>query len=179
MEDESFSGAVADISKFFDQIRRRLVYRMLRTAGMPEPIQKAYENYVEGLQMYNCLAGGIGSPYRRRRGIPQGCPLSMMIVAMLMRPWIVLMRSIECTRCYILADDVLILATGGNMLSAAAEAISATHKYLAALGAKVAPDKSFNFATTAKGRKWLSETWWEEERGEVRRNEDGGCRCWV
>ena len=35
-----------------------------------------------------------------------------------------------------------------------------TRKYLHTMGAKVAPDKSYNTASTQEARKWL-ETWWE------------------
>ena len=66
-----FAGGVADIAKFFDQIRRDLVFKVSRVAGMPEGVVSAYEAYISNLQVYNCVAGGIGKPYTRRRGIPQ------------------------------------------------------------------------------------------------------------
>ena len=150
IEREDFSGAVADIAKFFDQIRRRLVYYLAGAAGMPRPVLHAYRAYIEQLRMYNCVAGGIGAPYRRRCGIPQGCPFSMMMVALIMRPWIALMRALgKAVMCYILADDVLILTKGEQMVPKLAEAINTTHLYLQRMGAKVAPDKSFNFSTNA------------------------------
>ena len=85
----------------------------------------------------------------------------MMLVALIMRPWVILMRSVPNIKAYILADDVLILATGPSMVSNAAEAIDKTHAYLHQMGAKVAPDKSYNFASTAQAKKWLQDTWWE------------------
>ena len=54
-------GWAADIAKFFDQVRRGLVYR-IKAAGMPQPILDAYRAYLENLLVYNCLAGGIGRP---------------------------------------------------------------------------------------------------------------------
>lgn len=42
-----------------------------------------------------------------------------------------------------------------------AAALDTTHAYLQAMGAKVAPSKGYNFASTKDGRKWLKETWWE------------------
>ena len=137
LEKEQFAGAVADIMKFFDQIRRRLVYKVAEAAGMPPSILKAYQSYIEGLKVYNGLAGGMGTPYVRRCGIPQGCPFSMMFVALIMRPWIVLMRCILGIQVYILADDVLILATGKTMIGNLAEAINKTHEYLHQMGAKI------------------------------------------
>ena len=85
----------------------------------------------------------------------------MMYVALIMRPWIILMRCIPGVQAFILADDVLILATGKGMIGSVAEAVDKTHAYLHSMGAKVAPDKSYNFASTAEGKKWLEQTWWE------------------
>ena len=85
----------------------------------------------------------------------------MMYVALIMRPWIILMRVIPGIQVFILADDVLILATGKTMIGQLAEAINRTHQYLHEMGAKVAPDKSYNFASTVEGKKWLQQTWWE------------------
>ena len=59
----------------FDQIRRDLVFKISRAAGMLEGIVAAYEAYINNLQVYNCVVGGIGTPYTRRCGIPHGCPL--------------------------------------------------------------------------------------------------------
>jgi hypothetical protein len=47
------------------------------------------------------------------------------------------------------------------MLSKFAKALNATHQYLHQMGAKVAPDKSYNFASCIKAKKWLAQTHWE------------------
>ena len=142
-----FVGGVADIAKFFDQIRRGLVFRTWRVAGMPTGVLTAYEHYLEDLKVYNCIAGGMGTPYVRVCGIPQGCPFSMTNVALIMRPWILTMRKYAGVSCYILPDDVLIICTEMKMLTRFAAALNATHKYLHHMGAKVAPDT----ATTSRG----------------------------
>ena len=108
---KSFVGGVADIAKFFDQIRREMVYKVAKAAGMPEQIARAYSAYLENLRVYNNLAGGLGTPYMRKCGIPQGCPFSMAMVALIMRPWILIMRTFGGIKCFVLADDVLILGT--------------------------------------------------------------------
>ena len=101
---------------------------------MPEGIVSAYEAYISNLQVYTCVAGGIGKPYTRRCGIPQGCPSSMTMVALIMRSWILEMRNFTRIECYILADDVLIISTGIKMASIFAKALNATHKYLHMMG---------------------------------------------
>ena len=103
----------------------------------------------------------MGTPYGRVFGIPQGCPFSMANVARIMRPWIITMRKFAGLTCYILADDVLIIGTGMKMFTKFAGALNATHRYLHHMGAKVAPDKSYNFASCKKARNWLNETMWK------------------
>ena len=78
VEEQPFCGAAADILKFFDQIVREVVYKMASIAGMPKQVLSAYKRYVKGLKVYNCLVGGVGTPYVRKCGIPQGCSFSMM-----------------------------------------------------------------------------------------------------
>ena len=68
-----FVGGVADIAKFFDQIRRDLVYKTCKVAGVPTGVLQAYEAYIENLKVFNCVARGMGTPYVRLCGIPQGC----------------------------------------------------------------------------------------------------------
>ena len=53
------------------------------------------------------------------------------------------------------------------MLSKFTGALNATHKYLHQMGARVAPDKSYNFASTLKAKKWLSETGWEHNGSDI------------
>ena len=128
---------------------------------MPEGFVSAYEAYINNLQVYNCVVGGIGKPYTRRCGIPQGCLFSMTMVALIMRSCIVEMRTYIGISCYILADDVLITGTGMKMVSRFAKALNATHQYLHKMGAKVAPNKSYNFASSNKARRWLKNTLWK------------------
>ena len=40
-------GGVADIAKFFDQIRRPLIYKLAEAAGMPPKVLRAYRGYLE------------------------------------------------------------------------------------------------------------------------------------
>lgn len=61
-----YCGGVADIAKFFDQIIRTLVYRLAKAAGMFARVLIAYTSFREILMVYNTVAGGVGTPYRRR-----------------------------------------------------------------------------------------------------------------
>ena len=159
----------ADIHKFFDQIQRDFVYDLAEKAGMPTQVITAYRNFLENLNAYIDIGQGIGHKYSRKCGIPQGCPLSMSIVALLMRAWIIEMRMME-VEAKVLADEVLMIAQGKHMLRKYAKALDYTHQYLQDMGSKVAPAKSYNFASTDGGRKWLKETW-----GKKNATQHNGC----
>ena len=158
LEGIPFCGGVVDIARFLDQIIRDVVYTSAAYAGMPRNILAAYKDYIENLKLYNCIAGGVGTPHRRRWGIPQGCPFSMMMVALIKPPWVVLMG--------VLGPDVafwrmtsLSSQKDPFMFILLARAINFTHKYLQTMGARLAPDKSYNFTSTPTAEKWLRETW--------------------
>ena len=80
-----------------------------------------------------------------------------MMVALIMRPWIILTRLVGGIQCFILADDVLILAIGKEMIGRFAKALSETHRYLHTMGARVAPAKSFNFESNKRQQCGLAE----------------------
>ena len=86
----------------------------------------------------------------------------MMIVALIMRPWATAMRCFNDVPCYILADDVLIPAYGEQMYDNFVNALNTTHDYLQQMGARIAPDKSYNFASHIKAREWLKHTLWSK-----------------
>jgi len=159
LNDVQYCGGVADIMKFFDQIRRQVVYAILRFAGCPSKVLIPYMAMLDELTLYNSIAGGLGQPHVRACGIPQGCPMSMMSTAILMRPWIMMM--INCgVMCCVLADDVLIFSSGTDMLHTFTNALNATHSYLQEMGSRIAPSKSFNFASNDTSAKWLQLTRW-------------------
>ena len=85
----------------------------------------------------------------------------MAMVALIVRPWIIMMRTIGDIKCYIFAADVLIVATGPRMIGKLAQTLNRNHAYLNSMGSKVAPAKSYNFASTAKAKKCLEETTWK------------------
>ena len=63
---KNFCEGVADIAKFFDQIWRELVFKIAEAAGMPPGVLRAYKAYIDNFLVYNCLAGGVGTPHYRK-----------------------------------------------------------------------------------------------------------------
>ena len=60
----------------------------------------------------------------------------------------------------ILADDLMILASGINHLTTMQQAINLTHEMLHDMGAVVAPKKSFIYSNQAHARRWYSRHVW-------------------
>ena len=60
LDGTNYCGGVADIAKFFDQIRRPMMYMVAEASGMPKVVLRAYKAYLETLVVYNVLAGGMG-----------------------------------------------------------------------------------------------------------------------
>ena len=88
VNDTAVTGGAVDIHKCFDQILRPVVYKIAALAGMPRGVLDSYKRYQESLQVRNSVAGGLGRSYQKKTSIPQGDPFSMMLVALIMRPWI-------------------------------------------------------------------------------------------
>jgi hypothetical protein len=106
-----FTAGIADMLKCFDQIIRPLLKAVLLMAGMPKAVVDAYMRYHDQVFIYNALAGGFGKPYKKRCSIPQGCPFSMMFIALLMLPW-VCMSTAMGLQPRVLADDIMLSTIG-------------------------------------------------------------------
>ena len=109
--------------------------------------------------MYNTVAGGLGEAYTKPTSIPQGDPFSMMIVAILLRAWIMQMKSIG-VQPRLLADDLQILSKGTRHLEHFTDAFDKTHEHMEAMGARIAPQKCYTCSTNATAREWLRTHRW-------------------
>ena len=78
---------VADVVKSFDTVDRGILDRVLGGLGLPAWFRHAYFEYHSHVRLRFKLAAGLGQPWTRDGGIPQGCPLSMMFIVALYLPW--------------------------------------------------------------------------------------------
>ena len=78
---------VADVILSFDTVDRTILDRVLSSLGLPGWFRHAYFEYHAHVRMRFKLASGLGEPWTRDGGIPQGCPLSMMLKVALYLPW--------------------------------------------------------------------------------------------
>ena len=60
---------------------------VLSSLGLPAWFRHAYFEYHAHVRLRFKLAAGLGEPWTRDGGIPQGCPLSMMFIVALYLPW--------------------------------------------------------------------------------------------
>ena len=146
LEGTPFCGGTADIMKFFDQIPREVVYRIAERTRMPSRVLKAYREFQESLKIRNSLAGTLGKEYKKKNSIPQGCPLSMAITALLLRPWLVMVKEAGAQGC-VLADDMLVLCEGPAHALIFEHVFDQAHLMVQDVGANLAPRKSYNFSS--------------------------------
>ena len=149
-----------DIWKCFDQILPLLVRVLAGLAGMPTPILWAYTRIMAELKAVNCLSTGVGKDYTRVCSIPQGCPWSMMLLALMTYPWITMIKREYKVIPRALADDLSLWATemaagrdegDDGWQQRWREAMAATLDFLVDMGAKPEqePDAGLN-PTTAQ-----------------------------
>lgn len=151
-----FAGIEIDIFMCFDQIIRALVYRIAKIAGMPSNILAACRRYQEGMRPRNSVAGGLGRPYPRRCGIPQGCPMSMMFITLILRVWIFETRR-PPVKTRDLADDVLAVAHGEHHFELIVQAMEDANEYFQDMGARVAHNKSILFRQPKRDQEQVEE----------------------
>ena len=92
IENAEWLMGLLDVWKCFDQLVPMLLQTIAALAGMPTKVWWAYVRLMRQVQVINVLTLGVGKPYRKRCSIPQGCPLSMTLLALATVPWIKLMR---------------------------------------------------------------------------------------
>ena len=68
---------VADVFKPFDTADRSILDSALGRLGLPNWFRRAYFSFQSQVRLRFKLAVGLGEPWCRDGGIPQGCPLRM------------------------------------------------------------------------------------------------------
>ena len=156
---QQVTGGSTDIWKCFDQVDIDFLCDLLKLAGCPTPITTAYASFHRSALYHNTVAGGLGEPHSHPCSIPQGCPLSMTMIAFLLSPWARYMRSLQVSP-RALADDLLVTATGPGHLIRFKNGYSGTFKYLHCIGAKIAVKKCFTYSTDTYARAMLRGHFW-------------------
>ena len=83
------------------------------------------------------------------------------MVALLLKPWINYMIELE-VEPRVLADDLMVTAVGEGSRTKTISAMQKSRQYFHDIGARVANNKCFTFATDPKVRKELNEFIWDQ-----------------
>ena len=97
---------VADVIKSIDTVDRGVLDAVLSSLGLPGWFRHAYFEYHAHVRLRFKLAAGLGEPWTRDGGIPQGCPLSMMFIVALYLPWCRYLSAQVCVEPQLYADNL-------------------------------------------------------------------------
>ncbi len=129
---------------------------------MPRRILAPFFKFINNLKVRFQVSETIGRPHIERCSIPQGCPFSMALVALITRVWVAKMEDINVEpRC--LADDLLFVACGTAHRSRAIAAMLSSRNFFHDLGARVATNKCFMFSTCKPTRSFLAKYTWDQQ----------------
>eukprot|EP00969_Alexandrium_andersonii_P090876 4011759-Alexandrium_andersonii.AAC.1 len=151
-----------DLFKCFDQVNRPIAYSILAAAGAPVGFLRGYMGYMEGMRVMGSYLNGVGSLQERPCAIPQGCPWSMTVVALLGTVWARFMSDHHpAALVRVLADDLLV-GSGTNsqlgvdeMCEEHEEAVRSTVRFMTDVGARVSIPKCKTIATQDQARRRL------------------------
>ena len=142
---------------------------------MPTKVLWAYSRLMNSVQVVNCLSTGAGKMYQKPCSIPQGCPLSMTILALMTYPWIQLVKQWRCVKPRALADDLCLWSCQqdtddddeAEYLHQWVQAVQATLDYLRNMGAAPAHGKSLLLASDTRRRKQLRDITWQPDMSRI------------
>ena len=147
--------------KCFDQIVRKLILKLAEKAGMDQKVLKAYGSFIENMDIFYQINGIVGEKHNHLCSIPQGCPFSMLMIALLMGPWAKLIKENNVTP-RILADDLMFISSGKGHGTKAVDAMEKSREYFEDMGAKVADKKCFMSSTCQTTRRKLRDHIWND-----------------
>ena len=158
-----FAASDFDIFKCFDQLPRDLVIAIAVRAGFPSKVARAYLFFHDNLSVRNKMAQGYGEAHHKEVGIPQGCPFSMVFLALILRPWILLQRAMG-TIPRTMADDTRFFVFAYSIEAVALifrPAFEMTAMYIQDLGSVLSFRKCASYASgPSSGPPWpLSGLW--------------------
>ena len=136
---------VADVIKSFDTVDRGILDRVLSSLGLPGWFRHTYFEFHSLVRLRFKLAAGLGQPWTRDGGIPQGCPLSMMFIVALYLPWCRYLASQEGVQPQLYADNLKCVSRDPGVLLRAARF---TTGYVRLVGQEPAPSKCVFLSTS-------------------------------
>ena len=142
---------VADVIKSFDTVDRSILDcalgRLVCLTGFARSISLFTVRFVSGSSL---LLTGLGEPWCRDGGIPQGCPLRVVFIVALYVPWCRHLDSVPDVKPQLYADNLKCSAVSPRALF---ESANFTARYVRSVGQDVSPGKRVLLSTSKSVRK--------------------------
>ena len=146
-------GASLDLHKAFNTLSRPVLRKMCARLGL-DSIWAPYESFLGGLQRYFTLQQQWSQPIQSNTGVPEGCPLS--VVMMLITTWAItgyLRTSFPYKPMSSYVDDWTVRDTTPEKL---VEQLDTVRDAASAVGLSLSTKKTVSYATSAPARKRLA-----------------------
>ena len=141
---------VADVIKSFGTVDRSILDCTLGRLGLPDWFRRVYFSFHSQVRLRFKLAAGLGEPWCRDGGIPQGCPLSMVFIVALYVPWCRHLESLPDSKPQLYADNLKCSAVRPRALF---ESAYFTARYVRLVGQDVSPGKCVLLSTSKAVRR--------------------------
>ena len=141
---------VADVIKSFDTVDRSILDCALGRLGLPDWFRRVYFSFHSQVRLRFKLAAGLGEPWCRDGGIPQGCPLSMVFIVALYVPWCRHLESLPDIKPQLHADSLKSFTVRPRALF---ESAYFTARYVRLVGQDVSPGKCVLLSTSRAVRR--------------------------
>ena len=136
---------VADVIKSFDTVDRSILDCASGRLGLLDWFRKVYYLFHSQVRLRLKLAAGLGEPWCRDGGIPQGCPLSMIFIVALCVPWCRHLYSLPDVKPQLYADNLKCSAARPRALF---ESADCTAQYVRSVGQDVSLGKCVLLSTS-------------------------------
>ena len=136
--------------------------RVLSSLGLLGWFRHAYFEYHAHVRLRFKLASGLGEPWTRDGGIPQGCPLSMMFIVALYLPWCRYLSAQVGVEPQLYADNLKCTSRDPELLL---YAVRFTTGYVRLVGQEPAPSKCVLLSTSRAVRDEMR-NWFLSQEGD-------------
>ena len=141
---------VADVIKSFDTVDRSILDCALGRLGLPDWFRRVHFSFRSQVRLRFKLAAGLGEPWCRDGGIPQGCPLCMVFIVALHVPRCRHLESLPDVEPQLYADNP---KCGAERPGALLDSARFTARYVRSVGQDVSPGKCGLLSTSKSVRK--------------------------
>ena len=154
MNFEGLCGISIDFEKAFDRVPWQHVFEIGQAAGLPESILRPLKSMYMNLTRHFRIGGMVGRGFVSTNGILQGCPLSIILLNLLMQVWASAVENESgCkARCY--ADDA---QAAGREPAGIKKVVAVTKDFCSLTGMRMNVPKSHTWATEGDLRQQLSD----------------------